>query len=391
VLEQSQWGHVTIGSIEKYLSDKAFDEGWITPIKPSFERETSVGIIGSGPAALAAADRLRSQGHQVHIYERADRAGGLLIYGIPSFKLEKSVVQKRIDRLVESGVHFHLNHEIGRNISFQSLQERHQAVLIATGVYKPRDLGVPKPVFDDSAGTIRALDYLTHANRAVLGDVTEVALALRLNAKGRRVIVIGGGDTAMDCVRTAIRQGAVSVTCLYRRDRAHMPGSVREVAHAEEEGVRFEFLCGPKAIMGDGQGITGVRVQSMRIIKDEQTRTATLEAIEGQDRDLPADMVIEALGFEPENLVGLFGLEDLALRANGTIKINPISYETNLKGVYAAGDIVRGASLVVWAVRQGQDCAAKIHQALVQNKSQTQAQTQSMTLAMLASKGVSPL
>lgn len=368
VLEQSQWGHVTIGSIEKYLSDKAFDEGWITPITPLIELSTSVGIIGSGPAALAAADRLRSNGHQVHIYERSDRAGGLLIYGIPGFKLEKSVVQKRIDRLIQSGVQFHLNHEIGQTLSFDELKGRHDAVLIATGVYKSRSLGVPQPVFAEGKGTIGALDYLTHANRVDLGDYLDMGMTKSLNAKGQRVIVIGGGDTAMDCVRTAVRQGAVSVTCLYRRDRANMPGSAREVSHAEEEGVIFEWLSAPKALLGDEHKITSVRVQSMRLVKNDLTNRSGIEAIEGHERDLSADMVIEALGFEPEDLPSLFGVPNLVLSRHGTIKVNPKTFETSIKGVYAAGDIVRGASLVVWAVREGQDCAAQIHQALSQGQ-----------------------
>jgi glutamate synthase (NADPH/NADH) small chain len=222
VLEQSGHESVTIGSVEKFITDTAWEEGWVQPPKPETERRQSIGIIGSGPAGLAAAEMLRTAGFQVHIYDRHDRAGGLLIYGIPGFKLEKEIVQRRVDMLTKAGVTFHLNFEVGRNASLDDLRRRHAALLIATGVYQPRPLSLAG---SDLPGVLRALDYLIASNRQGLGD----EVGPEWSAAGKRVVVIGGGDTAMDCVRTAVRQGAKSVTCLYRRDRANMPGSQREV------------------------------------------------------------------------------------------------------------------------------------------------------------------
>ena len=269
VIEQSGHGTVTIGSVERYLTDTAWKEGWVAPIKPRKERPLSVGIIGAGPAGLAAAEQLRELGWQVTVYDRHDRAGGLLIYGIPNFKLDKEIVQRRTKRLEEGGIEFVLNCDVGADITFDKLREKHQAVLIATGVYKARDLDCPGA---GAIGVTPALPYLINSNKRGLGDKIPAE-----TAEGKNVVVVGGGDTAMDCVRTAIRQGAKSVTCLYRRDHNNMPGSRRETANAQEEGVTFE---------------------------------------------------------------------------------------TNLPGVYAAGDIVRGASLVVWAIREGRDAAAHMHKYL---------------------------
>ncbi|MEM8582257.1 MAG: NAD(P)-dependent oxidoreductase, partial [Pseudomonadota bacterium] len=242
VIEQSGHGTVTIGSVEKYITDTAWEQGWVKPIVPHAERRESVGIIGAGPGGLAAADMLRRQGVQVTVYDRYDRAGGLLTYGIPGFKLEKDVVMRRNQQLEEAGVTFVMNCDVGTDISFQKIHDKHDAVLIATGVYKSRDLGGPGAGL---AGIERAIDYLTASNRKSFGDTVPEFDGGQLNAEGKRVVVIGGGDTAMDCVRTAIRQGATSVKCLYRRDRANMPGSQREVANAEEEGVEFVWLTAP--------------------------------------------------------------------------------------------------------------------------------------------------
>ncbi len=224
VIEQSGHGTVTIGSVEKYITDTAFARGWVKPAAPPKELDQSVGIIGGGPAGLAAADQLRRKGYKVHVYDRYDRIGGLLIYGIPNFKLEKEVVRRRVDMLEQSGVEFHRNFEVGRDASLHDIRERHDAVLIATGVYKARDIKVPGVGLEN---VVPALDFLVASNRKGLGDKVEAFDDGSLNADGKDVVVIGGGDTAMDCVRTAIRQGANSVTCLYRRDRANMPGSQR--------------------------------------------------------------------------------------------------------------------------------------------------------------------
>jgi len=362
VIEQSGHGTVTIGSVEKYITDTAWENGWVQPIKPHAERTESVGIIGAGPGGLAAADMLRRKGIQVTVYDRYDRAGGLLTYGIPGFKLEKPVVMQRIDQLAEAGVQFVTNCNVGEDISFDAIRGQHDAVLIATGVYKARDIQAPGV---GAKGIVKALDYLTASNRKSFGDEVEEFDNGDLNAMGKRVVVIGGGDTAMDCVRTAIRQGATSVKCLYRRDRANMPGSQREVQNAEEEGVDFVWLTAPKGFTGSDR-VEGVMVQRMRLGAPDATGRQSPELIEGADYIEPADLVIQALGFEPEEIPTLWGVPELAVTRWGTIKADFLTHATSLAGVYAAGDIVRGASLVVWAIRDGREAADAILQYLAQ-------------------------
>ncbi len=355
VIEQSGHGTVTIGSVEKYITDTAWDQGWVKPITPSVERPESVGIIGAGPGGLAAADMLRRAGLQVTIYDRYDRAGGLMIYGIPGFKLEKDVVMRRNKLLEDGGVTFVLNCDVGNDLTFSNIRESHDFVVIATGVYKSRDLPAPGVGAD---GIVRAIDYLTASNRKSFGDYVPAFDAGELNAEGKRVVVIGGGDTAMDCVRTATRQGAISVKCLYRRDRANMPGSQREVANAEEEGVEFVWLSAPKGFQGDA--VNGVMVSRMRLGQPDATGRQSPEIIEGADYVEDADLVIKALGFEPEDLPTLWGTPELEVTRWGTIKANFQTHETALPNVYAVGDIVRGASLVVWAIRDGREAAEAI-------------------------------
>ncbi|MBY0420931.1 MAG: NAD(P)-dependent oxidoreductase [Parvularculaceae bacterium] len=349
VIEQSGHGSVTIGAVEEYLTETAFANGWVAPVAPARPNGKSVGIIGSGPAGLSAAEILRRGGCDVVVYDRHDRIGGLLVYGIPNFKLDKNVVARRVERLAAGGVHFKPKFDVGRDMSLTDLRAQHDAVLIATGVYKARELACP---VEAGARVAPALAYLIAANRTGLGDdVPEFRLGA-LDARGKRVVVIGGGDTAMDCVRTAVRQGATSVSCLYRRDRENMPGSAREVRHAEEEGVAFEWLATPKAI-----STSGVRAVRMRLSgRDESGRARPVED-ESAAFDLPADLVILALGFDPEDAPRLFGAPDLAVTQRGTIRVDRESYETRIPGVYAAGDIVRGASLVVWAIRDGRAAA----------------------------------
>ena len=351
-LNQSGWEAVTIGSVEAFIGDTAFDNGWVEPIRPIHERGESVAIVGAGPAGMAAADRLRTAGYQVTVYDRHDRPGGLLIYGIPGFKLEKRVVQRRTDRLIEGGVTFVMNCDVGKDVTLAELREKHDAVLLAMGVYQARALSVPGCGPGD---TVAALDYLIHQNRRDLGEQDNDTWH---HAKGRNVVVIGGGDTAMDCVRTAIRQGAASVTCLYRRDRENMPGSAREVSNAEEEGVVFEWLGSPKALMSRDGSTSAVRAARMTLSEPQFGKRRDIVAVPGGDFDLPADMVIEALGFEPEKFAAHH--DDLSLTEWDTVATARSGFATSLPGVYAAGDAVRGASLVVWAVRAGQDAAAEI-------------------------------
>ncbi len=356
VIEQSGHGTVTIGAIEKYLTDMAFEEGWVDAIEPATERPESIGVIGAGPGGLAAADRLRRMGFQVTVYDRYDRSGGLLVYGIPGFKLEKDVVMLRNEQLEKGGVEFKLNCNVGEDISFDDLRAKHDAVLIATGVYKSRDLGGPGAGLD---GIVQAIDYLTASNRKSFGDEVPEFDSGELNAEGKDVVVIGGGDTAMDCVRTAVRQGAKSVKCLYRRDRANMPGSQREVENAEEEGVQFEWLTAPKGYTGEGS-VSGVKAVRMRLGAPDVTGRQTPEEVAGSDETLKADLAIKALGFEPEDLPKLWGTDGLEVTRWGTIKADFRTKQTSLPGVYAVGDIVRGASLVVWAIRDGREAADAI-------------------------------
>jgi glutamate synthase (NADPH/NADH) small chain len=349
---------VTIGAVEKYITDTAWERGWVKPPMPvRGERDSSIGIVGAGPAGLAAAEQLRRQGHAVHLYDRYDRVGGLMIYGIPNFKLEKEIVLRRWKLFEDAGIKFHLNVAVGQDVSLAELRARHDAVLIATGVYKARDISAPGVGL---SGIVAALDYLTASNRANLGDAVPDFTSGALNAQGRHVVVIGGGDTAMDCVRTAVRQGAKSVKCLYRRDRANMPGSMREVKHAEEEGVEFVWLSGPEAFLGD-RTVTGVRAERMHLGLPDATGRQQVAPIEGSSYTLKADLVIKALGFDPEDLPAAFGDTALSVSRWGTLKIDHRTMMTSLDGVFAAGDIVRGASLVVWAIRDGRDAAAAMH------------------------------
>ena len=349
---------VTIGAVEKHITETAFENGWVKPAAPAIERPESIGVIGAGPAGLAAAEMLRQKGYQVTIYDRYDRAGGLLIYGIPGFKLEKHVVERRQKLLEDGGVTFKLNTDIGTDITFEEMRAAHNAVLIATGVYKARDIAAPGSGLD---GIVPALDYLTASNRKSLGDEVADFDSGILNAEGKDVVVIGGGDTAMDCVRTAIRQNAKSVSCLYRRDRANMPGSQREVANAEEEGVDFKWLSAPQAFIGDGN-VRAVQAQRIHLGQVDATGRQVPQVIEDSSHELPADMVIKALGFDPEDIPVMFDETALTVSKWGTLGIDWRTMMTSLPGVFAAGDIVRGASLVVWGVRDGREAAEQIDQ-----------------------------
>ena len=356
VIEQSGHGTVTIGSIEKYITEKAWENGWVKPIEINSEKNESVGIIGSGPAGLACGEQLRKKGYKVTIYDRYDRAGGLLIYGIPGFKLEKHVVQRRIKLLEESGIKFVLNFEVGKDSSLMELREKHDAILIATGVYKAREVNLPG---NDLSNIFPAMEFLTASNKKGLGDKVELFDNGTLNAEGKDVVVIGGGDTAMDCLRTSVRQNAKSVKCLYRRDRENMPGSAREVGNAEEEGVEFIWLTSPKEFKGTNK-IESVVVNKMKLGEPDDSGRRKPVVEENSDFEIKADLVIKALGFDPEDLPKLFNEEKLQVSRWGTIKADFDTMETSIEGVFAAGDIVRGASLVVWGIKDGRDAATSI-------------------------------
>jgi len=356
VIEKSGHGTVTIGSVEKYITDTAWEKKWIKPIKIEKELDQSVGIIGSGPAGLACAEELRKVGYKITIYDRYDRPGGLLIYGIPNFKLEKYVVERRTNLLKKSGINFKQGIEVGRDISLDEIQKNHDAVLIATGVYKAREMNISghnlKNIFP-------AMDFLIASNRKGLGDTVEQFDNGTLNAENKNVVVIGGGDTAMDCVRTAIRQNAKSVKCIYRRDKENMPGSTREVSNAEEEGIQFIWLSNPKKFIGEKK-VSALVIEKMKLGEPDSSGRRKPEPVPNSDFKIETDIAIKALGFDPEDLPKLFNNQNLTVSELGTLKVNLKTMETNIPGTFAAGDIVRGASLVVWAIKDGRDVAMSI-------------------------------
>src|SRR6266700_3237971 len=306
---------VTIGAVEKYITENAFTMGWVRPPTPLRENGVSVGIIGAGPAGLTAADALRRKGYEVHVYDRYDRTGGLLTYGIPNFKLEKQVVERRTKLLEDAGIIFHLNVEIGKDVALDALRLRHTAVLIAVGVYKGRQSATPGRSLP---GVRQALEYLTASNRVCLGDKVGDYEDGELNARDKHVVVIGGGDTAMDCVRTAVRQGARKVTCLYRRDRANMAGSAREVPFADEEGVEFLWLSMPVSFAGTHK-VERILASRMRLGSPDADGRHTAKSIDGSEFMLDADMAIEALGFEAEDLPRAFDASGLSVSRWGTL------------------------------------------------------------------------
>jgi glutamate synthase (NADPH/NADH) small chain len=344
-------GAVTIGAIEQYITEKGFKKG----LKLEFPKKRlgkKVAIIGSGPAGLSLATYLLRGGVDVVMYERAKKAGGLLTYGIPPFKLDKHIVENRVNQLIHGGMILKTDCEIGKNISFDEVVNQHDVTFIGIGVTKPKSLNIPN---EDAKGIFPAMEYLTNVQKKLFNEDFNTSL----NVKNRNVIVIGGGDTAMDCVRTALREGAKSVTCHYRRDDNNMPGSFKEYQNAIEEGCNFRFYSTPKKILTDSNGyVKSVVFATTELSEPDQTGRQTVTEIDDSEEEFPADIVITALGFNPVQPKFLI---DYGIKFNswGGI-ITDEKGETSVKNIYAGGDVVRGADLVVRASYDGREIASNI-------------------------------
>jgi glutamate synthase (NADPH/NADH) small chain len=353
----TEYGAVTIGAIERHITDTAFASGWRPDLSGVVETGYRVAIVGAGPAGLACADVLARNGVKAIVYDRYPEIGGLLTFGIPEFKLEYKVIQTRRRILEGMGIEFVLNTQIGRDIPFAELLDSHDAVFLGLGTYKAMQGGMPG---EDAGGVYRALDYLIGNTRALL-DMPAGEHGF-IDLKGQRVVVLGGGDTAMDCVRTAVRQGASEVHCLYRRDRDNMPGSQREVDNAIEEGVQFRFNVQALEIMQEQGAATGVRVVETRLGLPDESGRQRPEPVEGSERCIETDAVIVAYGFQasPENW-----FEEFNIRTNqwGLVEASESgehTFQTSNPKVFAAGDMVRGADLVVTAIADARKAAEGI-------------------------------
>ncbi|MBS0375851.1 MAG: FAD-dependent oxidoreductase [Proteobacteria bacterium] len=347
-------GAVTIGAIEKYITDEALKAGWrpdLTHVRPTGRR---VAVVGAGPAGLACADVLARHGVQAVVYDRYPRIGGLLTFGIPAFKLEKEVVEIRRELLEGMGVEFRLGVEVGRDVAFEELLGQYDAVFLGLGTYRAVRGGFPG---EDLPGVVEALPYLIASIRQSLGLGGEP-----IDLAGRRVIVLGGGDTAMDCNRTAIRQGAASVTCTYRRDEENMPGSRRDYKNSREEGVRFLFNRQPVAIESAGGRVAGVRVVETRLGAPGPRGRRLAEPVPGSQELIEADAVVLAFGFNPSPPPWL-ETHGIALHADGRVRVSADArrpFATTHPRVFAGGDMVRGSDLVVTAVFEGRTAAQGI-------------------------------
>jgi len=343
---------VTIGAIERWATDEALRRGW-RPSVSSTPTGKRVAIVGAGPAGLAVADRMARAGVAADVFDRNEEIGGLLTFGIPPFKLDKAVVRTRREVLEGMGVKFVLDTEVGRDVAFSTLLQAYDAVFVGTGAYTSVDAALPGQALP---GVHAALPFLIANDRRVLGTLRD-ADALP-NLTGKRVVVLGGGDTAMDCVRSAIRMDADSVTCVYRRDEANMPGSRREVKYARDEGVQFLFNRQPLQVLGDAGGVRGVRVATTELVADPNGR-ARPQLVAGSETEIAADAVILSFGFQasPPDWCDEFGIArdaagKLLVGANGALPL-----QTSNPKVFAGGDAVRGADLVVRAVLDGREAA----------------------------------
>jgi glutamate synthase (NADPH/NADH) small chain len=348
------FGAVTIGSAEKYITDTAFAMGWKPDMSKVVWTDKKVAVIGAGPAGLGCADILVRNGVKPVVFDKYPEIGGLLTFGIPEFKLEKEVMKRRREVFTEMGVEFRLNTEVGKDITFDDILKEYDAVFLGMGTYNYMKGGFPG---EDLPGVYDALPFLISNVNRNLGFEKDPADFIDM--KGKKVIVLGGGDTAMDCNRTSIRQGATSVTCAYRRDEANMPGSVREVANAKEEGVQFLFNRQPVAIIGE-EKVEGVKVVETRLGEPDENGRRRPEVIEGSEQVLPADAVLVAFGFRPSPADWF---EDHDVKTNdwgGVIAPEAQAYQTTNPKVFAGGDMVRGSDLVVTAIYEGRQAAEGI-------------------------------
>jgi glutamate synthase (NADPH/NADH) small chain len=342
------------GAIEKFINEYALARGAVPIIPSNAERQTR-GRGRGGPGRIACADELSKLGYAVTIFESQQLPGGLLLFGIPSFKLEKAVVERRVNILKQQGVEFKVSVTVGKDISLDGLLEAHQAVFLGIGALKPKPLDVPGA---ELKGVYRGLPFLAQKN-------APIALGLPLvEVKGKRVVVLGGGDSAMDCLRTAVRCGAADTVCAYRRDLANMPGSRKEYANALEEGARFLFLTNPLALEGNANGeVVAVRCLRMELGEPDASGRRKPRAVKGSEFTLPADLILIAYGFDPVPFPPGSDLSRIAVNEWGGTKTNA-DQMTNVPGVFAGGDVVRGPSLVVHAVHDGRKAAAGIHRYL---------------------------
>ncbi len=349
-------GAITIGSVETFINEEGFRQG-LKPYFPGITTDKKVAIIGSGPAGLSAATYLLRSGISVTMYERCDRAGGLLTYGIPNFKLDKKIVERRVNLLKEAGLNLVSNCEVGRDIEFGEIAANHDAVFLGIGATKGKSA---KIAGENASNVYLAMEYLTAIQRKNFG----LAYDKKFDFKDLDVVVIGGGDTAMDCVRTARREGAKNVTCLYRRDAHNMPGSVKEYKNAIEEGVEFVFCASPKeVILGDGGRAIGVQMAKTVLGAKDESGRQKMEEVKGGDFKINADVIIMALGFDPA--VPAFLAENgISVNSWGGIIVNE-TYETSTPGIYAGGDCQRGADLVVTAAYDGREAARAIVKSLL--------------------------
>lgn len=349
------FGAVTIGSVEKYITDAAFAQGWRPDLSNVVDTGKRVAVIGAGPAGLGAADVLMRNGVKPVVFDRYPEIGGLLTFGIPEFKLEKEVVKRRREILEGMGVEFRLNTEIGKDIDFQTLIDEYDAVFLGMGTYTYMKGGFPG---EDLPGVHEALNYLVANNKKMLALPSEDYVTL----EGKNVVVLGGGDTAMDCNRTAIRQGAKKVICAYRRDEENMPGSRREVNNAREEGVEFYWNRQPIEIVGDGNKVTGVKVVTTALGAPDERGRQRPEPVPDSEEIIAADAVVIAFGFRPSP-APWFEKFNVNIDDGGRVLApaeGNCSFQTSNPKIFAGGDMVRGSDLVVTAVWEGREAAKGI-------------------------------